>query len=70
MTVFKFLEDKDVFLTLYTNKLAKRLIHNMSVSDEAESTAVLRLRDACGYEYTSKLSRMLTGVFLYLINFI
>jgi cullin 1 len=65
VTVSKFLEDKDVFLTLYTNRLAKRLIRSMSASDEAESTTILRLMDVCGYEYTSKLTRMLTGVFYF-----
>ena len=61
MVVFKYLEDKDVFQTLYTTKLCKRLIHNESVSEEAEASMISKLGEACGFEYTNQLQRMITG---------
>ena len=59
MTVFKFIEDKDVFQKFYTRMLAKRLVHTNSASDEAEISMIGKLKEACGFEYTNKLQRML-----------
>jgi len=61
MVLFGYLEDKDVFQTFYTTKLAKRLIHGVSTSDEAEANMISKLKEACGFEYTNKLQRMFTG---------
>ncbi|KAH8921932.1 Cullin-domain-containing protein [Atractiella rhizophila] len=58
MTVFKYIEDKDVFQKFYSKMLAKRLIHFASASDDAESNMISKLKDACGFEYTTKLQRM------------
>ncbi|KAG6829544.1 hypothetical protein H0H87_011110 [Tephrocybe sp. NHM501043] len=58
MVLFKYIEDKDVFQTFYTTKLSKRLIHGVSASDDSEDSMLQKLKDACGYEYTRKLSRM------------
>lgn len=41
--IYQFLEDKDVFLTFYSNGLAKRLIFSKS-SDDLESAMISRLR--------------------------
>jgi cullin 1 len=38
MVLFKYLEAKDVFQTIYTTKLSRRLIHGVTASDEAEAT--------------------------------
>ena len=64
MILFKYIEDKDVFQTFYTTKLSKRFIHGVSASDEAEASMIAKLKEACGFEYTNKLQRMFTGVFL------
>ena len=61
MVLFKYIDDKDVFQTFYTNRLSKRLIHGFSASDEAEAAMILKLKEACGFEYTNKLQRMFTG---------
>ncbi|KAJ7572471.1 Cullin [Mycena floridula] len=53
--------DKDVFQTIYTTKLPKRLIHGLSVSDESEASMISKLKEACGFEYTNKLQPMFTG---------
>ena len=65
MVIFKYLEEKDVFQTFYSTKLSKRLIHGVSASDEAESSMISKLKEACGFEYTNKLQRMFTGIFFY-----
>ena len=61
MTLFKFIEDKDVFQKFYSKSLAQRLIHSASASDDAEASMISKLKDACGFEYTSKLTRMFSG---------
>ena len=61
MVLFKYLEDKDIFQKFYTTKLSKRLIHGMSVSDTSEASMISKLKEACGFEYTHNLQRMLTG---------
>lgn len=62
MTLFKYIEDKDVFQTFYTTKLSKRLIHGVSASDESEASMIAKLKEACGFEYTNKLQRMFTDM--------
>jgi cullin 1 len=58
MTVFKYIEDKDVFQKFYSRMLARRLIHTTSSSDDAETSMISKLKEQCGYEYTNKLQRM------------
>ena len=58
MTVFKYIEDKDVFQKFYSRMLAKRLVHASSASEDAETSMISKLKEACGYEYTNKLQRM------------
>jgi len=62
MTVFKYIEDKDVFQKFYSKMLAKRLVQGMSASDDAEASMISKLKQACGFEYTSKLQRMFQDV--------
>ncbi|KAG5456026.1 MAG: Cullin, partial [Olpidium bornovanus] len=62
MTVFKYVEDKDVFQKFYSKMLAKRLVHGTSASEDAEANMITKLKEACGYEYTSKLQRMFTDI--------
>lgn len=62
MTVFKYIEDKDIFQKFYSRMLAKRLVHSTSASDEAEGNMISKLKEACGFEYTSKLQRMFSDI--------
>lgn len=62
MTVFKYIEDKDVFQKFYSRHLAKRLVHTNSASDEGEISMISKLKEACGFEYTNKLQRMFQDV--------
>ena len=60
MIVFKYIEDKDVFQKYYSKMLAKRLVHELSASEDNESAMLQKLKQMCGFEYTSKLQRMYT----------
>ena len=60
MTVFKYIEDRDYFLKFYAKFFARRLVTFASASDDAEAAVIAQLKDACGFEYTSRLQRMLT----------
>lgn len=62
ITIFKYIDDKDVFQKFYSRMLAKRLIHQQAASMDAEETMINRLKQACGYEFTSKLHRMFTDM--------
>jgi len=62
LLVFKYIEDKDVFQTYYSKMLAKRLIHGTSVSEYLEGQMIAKLKQNCGYEYTSKLARMFSDM--------
>eukprot|EP00033_Pygsuia_biforma_P004349 GCRY01004767.1.p1 GENE.GCRY01004767.1~~GCRY01004767.1.p1 ORF type:complete len:750 (+),score=223.43 GCRY01004767.1:204-2453(+) len=64
MILFRLLQNKDVFQKFYMNSLSRRLIHGASLSDDAEGSMITRLKEACGYEYTSKLQRMFTDISL------
>lgn len=58
MVVFKYIDDKDVFSKFYTKMFSKRLISELSASDEAEANFITKLKSMCGYEYTARLSKM------------
>uniref|UniRef100_S4RHY5 Cullin-1 n=1 Tax=Petromyzon marinus TaxID=7757 RepID=S4RHY5_PETMA len=62
MVVFKYIEDKDVFQRFYAKMLAKRLVNHNSASDDAEASMISKLKQACGFEYTSKLQRMFQDI--------
>lgn len=62
MIAFKYIEDKDVFQKFYSKMLAKRLVQHMSASDDAEASMISKLKQACGFEYTSKLQRMFQDI--------
>ena len=62
MTVFKYIEDKDVFQKFYSRMLAKRLVHTSSASEDAETSMISKLKEACGFEYTNKLQRMFQDI--------
>jgi len=58
VTIFRFLQDKDVFEAFYKQHLARRLLNGRSLSDEAEKTMISKLKSECGHLYTSKLEGM------------
>eukprot|EP00794_Sanderia_malayensis_P003681 gene3681-4198_t len=58
IVIFKYIDDKDIFQKFYSKLLAKRLVHNLSVSMDSEEGMINRLKLACGHEYTTKLHSM------------
>ncbi|KAI8344876.1 Cullin [Choanephora cucurbitarum] len=58
INLFRYLQDKDVFERYYKQHLAKRLLLNRSVSDEAERGMLSKLKRECGYQFTNKLEGM------------
>ncbi|CAF3082797.1 unnamed protein product [Rotaria socialis] len=62
MVVFNYVEDKDVFQKFYAKLLAKRLVGQLSASDDYEESMITKLKQACGFEYTSKLQRMFQDI--------
>lgn len=64
MSLFKFVDEKDVFQQFYSRQLAKRLIFGLSNSVDMEVSMISRMKASCGYEYTNKLQRMITDLSL------
>lgn len=62
IVVFKYIDDKDVFQKFYAKMFAKRLIQIQSISMELEESMINKLKNACGYEFTSKFHRMFTDI--------
>lgn len=58
IVVFRYLSDKDVFESFYKQHLAKRLLGNRIVSEDAERAMVSLLKAECGYQFTTKLEGM------------
>lgn len=58
MCIFQYIDEKDVFEKYYSRLLSKRLVYGTSASEDAETSMVAKLKEACGFEYTNKLQRM------------
>ncbi|CAF0808401.1 unnamed protein product [Adineta steineri] len=59
---FYYIHDKDVFQRHYGKMLAKRLVGQLSASNDSEELVISKLREACGFEYSSKLQRMFQDI--------
>ena len=62
ITVFNFLQDADVFQKFYSKSLAKRLVEDNSVSEDAEESMISKLKATAGAEWTRKFQTMFTDV--------
>ena len=62
IVVFRYVSDKDVFERYYKLHLAKRLLYQRSVSDDAERGMLERLKVECGFAFTQKLEGMFTDM--------
>ncbi|KAJ3342199.1 hypothetical protein HDU93_002989 [Gonapodya sp. JEL0774] len=58
ITLFRFIQEKDVFERYYKGHLAKRLLFGKSLSEDAEKSTVGKLKAECGYQFTTKLEGM------------
>lgn len=62
MSILKYVREKDVFQTFCAKMLSKRLVYELSASDEAEELMISNLQNQFGSEYVRKLKNMLTDV--------
>ncbi|KAG8996949.1 Cullin-3 [Tulasnella sp. JGI-2019a] len=58
ITVFRFVDERDVFERYYKSHLAKRLLQGRSISDDAERGMLAKLKIECGFQFTQKLEGM------------
>ncbi|ETN73833.1 cullin family protein [Necator americanus] len=58
ITLFRFIQGKDVFEVFYKKDLAKRLLLGRSASVDAEKIMLSKLRQECGAGFTQKLEGM------------
>jgi cullin 2 len=62
IAIFKYVDDKDVYNRHYSHMLSKRLIYGTSHSMDAEESMISRLKQVCGYEFTTKMHRIFTDM--------
>lgn len=62
MTIFKFLQEKDIFEAFYKKHLAKRLLTSRSSDYDLERSMLLKLKAECGANFTSKLEGMFQDI--------
>jgi len=58
LILFRFLQDKDLFEGFYKQHLAKRLLLEKNVSDDAEKLMISKLKTECGTQFTTRLEGM------------
>ncbi|VDP87794.1 unnamed protein product [Echinostoma caproni] len=62
ITIFKYLDDKDMFQRFYQKMLFKRLISNVPPAMDLEELVIGQLKAVCGYEFTNKFHRMFNDI--------
>lgn len=60
--LFSYLTEKDRFVEIYRNQLAKRLLNQRSTSADAEKIMIAKLKMQCGTQFTAKLEGMLNDL--------
>ena len=50
-----YISDKDLFNEFYKKKLGRRLLNDNNTQDDAERSALSKLKQQCGTQYTSKV---------------
>lgn len=58
ITLFRYVQDKDVFERYYKKHLSRRLLMNRSVSQDAEKQMISKLKIEAGFAFTNKLEGM------------
>ncbi|CAF5010717.1 unnamed protein product, partial [Rotaria sp. Silwood1] len=62
MIIFDYIEDKDIYEKFYSKMLSKRLINQLSISEDSEESMISKLKQTCGLEYTTKLEQKLKDI--------
>ncbi|KAK2705319.1 cullin-2-like [Artemia franciscana] len=58
ITLFRYLDDKDLFERYYAKYLAKRLISGSSHNSDKEEKMISKFKENCGYEYCRKFQQI------------
>ncbi|KAK3441043.1 hypothetical protein EUGRSUZ_B01294 [Eucalyptus grandis] len=59
-----YISDKDLFAEFYRKKLAGRLLFDKSANDDHERSMLMKLKQQCGGQFTSKMEGMVTDLML------
>jgi len=62
MTLFRYIDGKDMFEAFYKKDLSKRLLLDKSASVDAEKSMISKLKAECGSGFTAKLEGMFKDV--------
>ena len=62
MSLFRYVEEKDVFEKYYRTHLTKRLLNNRSISDDLEKSFCTKLKDEAGQQYTTQIEGMFSDM--------
>lgn len=69
ITIFKYIEDKDVYQKFYSRMLAKRLIHEQSQSMDAEEAMINRLKVSNFFISLQSIYLLNTKLFIFMLTF-
>jgi len=58
ISIFRYLQDKDIFEDFYKQHLAQRLLTGQSVNTDVEKNMIGKLKAECGHQFTSRLEGM------------
>lgn len=58
ISIFRYLQDKDVFEDFYKQHLAHRLLSGQSANADLEKLMISKLKAECGHQFTSRLEGM------------
>ncbi|EFC47621.1 predicted protein [Naegleria gruberi] len=62
LTIFKYINGKDIFEAFYKKDLGKRLLFGKTSSYDAEKTMISKLRAECGTQFSNKLEGMFKDI--------
>jgi cullin 3 len=62
ISIFRYLQDKDIFEEYYKQHLSTRLLDMTSSSDDAEKAMISKLKTECGHQFTSRLEGMFKDI--------
>ena len=62
ISLFRYIQNRDVFIFAYTEFLANRLLEKTSLSSEAEESFLSKMKVECGVATVSKISKMFADI--------
>ena len=58
ISIFRYLQDKDVFENHYKASFSKRLLDSRRILEDAEKEVIKKLKEECGFHFTQRLEVM------------